>query len=1165
MEENEILYNTFRIQKQVGRGGMGRVLLVKADRSLEGFHHFLASAIAWDEVRRHKKIIPLRERISIVNRNINKLLEKEAKVMESDVSGRQAELIRADIDEFRRELEKHVEIVKNKQQEYIDKRSTLLTAADPEAMIMHLRKLGIEYPDDDMFALKQVVIDDPEFKTRLHDEFRSLKVVHHPNILQVYDMGEDYYVMEYLSDIVDPETIIAQPDMVDMEYTNSDRLRIVIEAAKAVEYAHDFGLIHRDIKPDNIAVDTNGKVTLIDFGLVKSAETEGMTQTGVAMGTPNYMSPEQIKKGKEASPSFDIYALGATLYHYITGERPYRRARNRRTGDVKTVPSIQEVFLTVIDPKFGPIPPSQIAKGIPKVLEDITLKAMAKERKHRYQSIKTFRTDLERYLSFTDNNTLNASDFFSIKAREVKMRVHRRDKHAEAEAKPADSKKALWKIGIGTAAVIAILTALILIYTQLQQTADTQDPLDAQKESQEEKLKGMLEYAEQYAKENPQEYRSCMDKYNAVYQHGRGTKFELMAVDRMNEIKKNWGAHRKRVLTDLYTQAKEFADKKDFESALKVYEQYTGPLAKDIVKEREQKVLEIKRTQRQYLAAKIDEEQRQKERERLAKAEADRKKKEEAERKQAELEEKREQVRAEMPQLAQEIFKKITAGEYKAASDLLKEKSGKKEYNVVKGTLTQLLEVVKAGAGIRKGLLTYIEKNKGKELTITRVTGKSFKGIIDTIQDDVLEVTTVFEVEGEKGQAKIKIGLKEISLKQLIKMSASDFSDKHCAMVWFLKASAQGNAQLADALQEKIKDHALLVYAKDTSADQTDTSDTVISKKDEPEIEQGNLLPFGDFEKGLGHRFKGWTFSEGPGSLTFRDIRSPHNGRSALRIENIEKTRAKRACFGKKKLKVKPNQAYNITFWMKTEDFKGTDCSAGVKVLTSTGDIIFDRKLLCEPTQEWRKYYVSINPGPVSEVDVVFGVWQATGGKVWFDDASMEKDEGNKWTDLLVGNTKRESGWYCDGRLKAQGFDNFRLSDGKLKALPNRRSSVARQTLLGDIELEFKYSMKGLFWHMYIADSQQVIDIRCDKSGVGNHHARLIIKGMNAEFFLDGAQILPSTSRTGVVFVFVDRRGGKSADGRTMVGRLGPRGLIGINQVQATEIELTDLKYRQLK
>ena len=162
--------------------------------------------------------------------------------------------------------------------------------------------------------------------------------------------------------------------------------RIIAEVAEALDYAHQQGVIHRDIKPSNLLASKDGRLSVNDFGLARMLEQPGMTMTGEFVGSPLYMSPEQITAGRvPVDHRTDIYSLGATLYETLTLTPPYRGER-------------RDQILAQILHK-DPLPPRRLNRKIPVDLETICLKAMEKDPDRRYQTAGQFAEDLRRYVN----------------------------------------------------------------------------------------------------------------------------------------------------------------------------------------------------------------------------------------------------------------------------------------------------------------------------------------------------------------------------------------------------------------------------------------------------------------------------------------------------------------------------------------------------------------------------------------------------------------------------------------------------------------------------------------------------------------------------------------------------------------------------------------------
>jgi len=177
-------------------------------------------------------------------------------------------------------------------------------------------------------VLRPELTDDPEFLHRFRIEARTVASLDHSGIAGVHDYGEDegangrrtaWLVMELVRG--EPlSTLIARGPI-----PTDETLRIVEEAAWALQAAHERGFVHRDVKPGNILVRNDGMVKLTDFGIAKAADAVPVTRSGMVMGTAHYIAPEQAS-GAEAGPAGDVYSLGIVGYECLAGHRPFRAA-----------------------------------------------------------------------------------------------------------------------------------------------------------------------------------------------------------------------------------------------------------------------------------------------------------------------------------------------------------------------------------------------------------------------------------------------------------------------------------------------------------------------------------------------------------------------------------------------------------------------------------------------------------------------------------------------------------------------------------------------------------------------------------------------------------------------------------------------------------------------
>jgi serine/threonine-protein kinase len=221
--------------------------------------------------------------------------------------------------------------------------------------------------------------NDDQFIERFRREAKNAAALNHPNIVSIYDRGEaedTYYIaMEFLDGRTLKELIVgrgAAPINVAIEYAR--------QILSALRFAHRHGIVHRDIKPHNVLVDGEGRVKVTDFGIAR-AGTSQMTETGSIVGTAQYLSPEQAKGG-EVDPRSDLYSLGVVLYELLTGKTPF-------DGETPVEIAMKHLSTT-------PKPPSALRPDVPRELDMVVMRALAKNPDERYQSADEMEGDLER-------------------------------------------------------------------------------------------------------------------------------------------------------------------------------------------------------------------------------------------------------------------------------------------------------------------------------------------------------------------------------------------------------------------------------------------------------------------------------------------------------------------------------------------------------------------------------------------------------------------------------------------------------------------------------------------------------------------------------------------------------------------------------------------------
>lgn len=229
--------------------------------------------------------------------------------------------------------------------------------------------------------LKEELAGNSDFLRRFRNESKAIAVLSHPNIVKVYDVsfGDriQYIVMEYIDGITLKQYIEQQGEIKWRE-----ALYFTVQILRALQHAHEMGIIHRDIKPQNIMLLEDGTIKVTDFGIARFSQAETQTMTDKAIGSVHYIAPEQARGGY-INDKADIYSVGVMLYEMLTGQLPF-------VAD-------NAVSVAIMQMQAEPTPPSRINPSIPKGLEEITMHAMEKNPAQRFPSAADMLEDVERF------------------------------------------------------------------------------------------------------------------------------------------------------------------------------------------------------------------------------------------------------------------------------------------------------------------------------------------------------------------------------------------------------------------------------------------------------------------------------------------------------------------------------------------------------------------------------------------------------------------------------------------------------------------------------------------------------------------------------------------------------------------------------------------------
>jgi serine/threonine-protein kinase len=318
-------------------------------------------------------------------------------------------------------------------------------------------------------VLRQDLARDPSFYLRFRREAQNAAALNHPTIVAVYDTGEaetpngplPYIVMEYVEGVTLRDIVHSDGPM-----ESQRAIEVIADACQALNFSHQHGIIHRDVKPANIMISKSGAVKVMDFGIARAIADAGnpVTQTAAVIGTAQYLSPEQAR-GVKVDARSDVYSLGCVLYEILTGEPPF-------VGDSPVAVAYQHV-------REDPVPPSARHADISPDLDAVVLKALAKNPDNRYQTAAEMRADLVKVHSgerpdapkiFTDAERTSL-----LSSSPAHLRTDPVDHQPRYIAKERSGSVGRWLIAV---AVLAVLTVVVTIAINMfgGETRDVQVP-----------------------------------------------------------------------------------------------------------------------------------------------------------------------------------------------------------------------------------------------------------------------------------------------------------------------------------------------------------------------------------------------------------------------------------------------------------------------------------------------------------------------------------------------------------------------------------------------------------------------------------------------------------------------------------------------------------------
>ncbi len=300
-------------------------------------------------------------------------------------------------------------------------------------------------------VLPKKLSENADYVDRFYKEGKAAAKLNHPNIVQAIDVGEaggyHYFVMEYVEGRTLGDDLEA-----GKVYSEAEALDVIIQIGRALEHAHEHGFVHRDVKPKNIMMTPGGTAKLADMGLARAmADVEAAeAEAGKAYGTPYYISPEQIRGEVNIDFRADIYALGATLYHLVTGHVPF---------EGPTPAAVMHKHL-----KEALVPPDHINTSLSSGLGEVVEVMMAKDRNRRYGSTKDMLVDLESVAAGQPPLMVRKQFDASLLSRLADVEAEAPAAKVQAAAsRDAARNLNLLLVGLGVGLAVSVLLNLLLV------------------------------------------------------------------------------------------------------------------------------------------------------------------------------------------------------------------------------------------------------------------------------------------------------------------------------------------------------------------------------------------------------------------------------------------------------------------------------------------------------------------------------------------------------------------------------------------------------------------------------------------------------------------------------------------------------------------------------
>jgi serine/threonine-protein kinase len=603
---------------------------------------------------------------------------------------------------------------------------------------------------DRIVALKTLPLikaSEPADLNQFLAEARITANLKHPNIVQVYDFGQTdaglyYFVMEFISGYSVGEWIRRKHGI-----SEQNSLLLAVSVAEALNYAwKNAGVVHCDIKPDNIIIDGDGTVKVADLGLaksVRSAVSGAPSSQGLVFGTPNYISPEQSRGDAALDCRADIYSLGATLYHAMSGQMPFEGVPAQTAMDLQItdqIPDIQDLN-------------NRISVEAATLLE----KMLAKDRNQRPADWEAFQLDLNRVMQHQmpagELLPANASTMRRSANRSARPRVkssttlalpvvpgagppdntafRNMQRQFALKHKPQPGIRPEWWFA-GLIALAMLVLGLLVARNVLRHkpvssgpgalppvvpvvnpvVGTTSPPPEVNPPPGDAAAREMFEYAQKWARDNPKQINEAIQKYRQVALQHRDTKYAFMARAEINKCQEALQNFKAEVMRNLESQAAPLIASNEFGKAAALYEQYQGDWAAETAVSRASQARDLHEREREF-----------------------------RERQQKIAEETERQWR----QLLERVAGSLLDGDPSAGLASIRQAAEKPEFAGRKNDLEGLNGTLAEVSRMDQGILNSYRAFKGQEITVNLVSGAE-KLLIEDVKDDTVQALQSIKV-----------------------------------------------------------------------------------------------------------------------------------------------------------------------------------------------------------------------------------------------------------------------------------------------------------------------------------------------------------------------------------------------------------------------------------